>query len=119
MTDYSLDGKNILNNGKIIASFSHNVAEIIQFEKVIVIRLQIPTIEVYNENVISIFKDGTFAWQVPKRNYLYSNSPYTELHKEGTSVKLLNWDGGKFVIEADTGRIILDYNDSLIDKRPW
>jgi hypothetical protein len=52
-----------------------------------------------NENVFGVNKNGKIVWTVPKRKYIYEDSPFTGMIEEGCSVKLLNWDGTELLID--------------------
>lgn len=88
------------------AEFEFNIKDYLIIKDKVIIRLEIPTSTIFNENVFALNKDAKIHWQVPERSYLSDNSPYVGLFKEGENVRLTSWDGVHLTIELETGKII-------------
>lgn len=97
--------KIILKSGKTV-SFDYPVNDFLVFQKVIVVILDVPVQEKFNENVFAISDKGNILWQIEKRQLVYENSPYTGIESSGDNVILYNWDGLKLTVVAETGKII-------------
>lgn len=100
-----VDGKVLLATGNSV-ELAYPVAELIDFNSIAVIRLNVPIEETCNENVIAIDALGNLVWKIPSRKYVYENSPYMKIAKEDENVAAHNWDGQVLIISAKTGLIV-------------
>jgi hypothetical protein len=73
---------------------------------VIIALLEIPTGAKFNENVYGIDLTGNVLWQVPKKRYVYEDSPYTDIVRDGDNVVLFNWDGLQLTVEPKAGGVL-------------
>ena len=88
-------------------SFPYPVAEALAYgERIVVVRLDIPTGEIFNENVYGLTPQGRTLWQVPRRTHVYEDSPYTTLARDGERLLLVNWDGTEITLDPATGRLL-------------
>lgn len=94
-----------LHSGKCI-KFKYNIAEIAEFQDVIIVRLDIPPGEKFNENVYGISKAGEIVWQIPKIEHVYGDSPYTGMTENESKLTLYNWDGLDVTIDPSSGKIL-------------
>ncbi len=79
------------------------IVQVLDFGGVLVLRIEPPQGTRFNENVYGILPNGTIGWQVPKRDYVYDDSPYTGLVRCDDKVKLMNWDGLELLVDPATG----------------
>jgi len=86
--------------------FKYNIAQIIELENVVVVRLDVPSKEKHNENIYCISKKGKMIWQIDRLDHVYDDSPYTGMSIKDGDLTIYNWDGLEVVIEPETGRIM-------------
>ncbi len=79
------------------------VAQVIQFDRTLVVRVETQPGTVFNENVFGVLEDGRIAWQVARRVLVYDDSPYMNLVRCEGKVKLMNWDGTELLADPDAG----------------
>lgn len=99
------DKKIILDTGKTV-TFDYLIADAVAFDDVIVVRLNSPSAEHFNENVFGVGCDGKILWQIEKKEHVYDESPYTYIGQRGNNVILFNFDGLELTIEPVTGKIL-------------
>lgn len=90
----------------ITIPFQHNIAELLVFPEVIIVRLDIPYRVLFNENVYGISHEGNLLWQIPKIDHVYQDSPYTGMKIMNNELILCNWDGLDVTIDPITGNIL-------------
>ena len=95
----------ILNNGKVV-KFSQKVEEILQFQNMLIVRIESPMGVVFNENIYGVDLNGVIIWQIPKVDHVHENSPYTGMKLAGDSIILYSREGVEHTIEPKTGKII-------------
>ncbi len=107
--NFKIDGKRIVistpNSVKYV-QFSFDVKQVETFSDLLVVRLKIPVGTTYNENVFGVSYDGKILWQIEKLKYVYTDSPFTGMGREGDNIKLCNWDGTDLIVNPQTGEII-------------
>ncbi|MDQ5899645.1 MAG: hypothetical protein QG624_564 [Pseudomonadota bacterium] len=86
--------------------FSFDIKQVENFGDMLVVRLKIPVGTTYNENVFGVSYDGKILWQIEKLKYVYNDSPFTGMVREGNNIKLCNWDGTDLIVNSQTGEII-------------
>ena len=112
MTDlfYKIDGKSLAIQGPgdrtARCTFAFSIASVVAFPSVLVVRIEPPEGIRHNENVYGVRADGSIAWQVPPREYVYDDSPFTGMTKCGDAIKLMNWDGLELVLDPISGQEI-------------
>lgn len=99
------NGKLLFVDGKTV-SFDYSIQQELNFPGVIVVLLNIPTGEIFNENVFGVSFDGEVLWQVAPQRYLGDDSPYTGMNYEDGKAGLYNWDSTLYVVEPMTGELI-------------
>ena len=92
--------------GKKMINFPSPIKQIEQFDKVIVVRIHPKADKFLNENIFGVSYDGKILWQIEKLKYVYKDSPFTGMGREGDFVKLCNWDGTDLIVNPETGKII-------------
>ena len=106
MTEINLMNGNIQISGKTL-SFKFDIAEYIELNNIIVVRLKVPTDIIFNENIFGVNTDGKIVWQIVSREFMHKNSPYTNMKKVNNSrVNLSNWDGTQVLINPNNGNIL-------------
>jgi len=103
--NFEINGKSLIVSGKSI-KFPLDIKQVEVFPNSFVVRLEVPTNFVFNENIFGVSKDGMILWQIEKLTYVYSNSPYTGMLREKNFIKLFNWDGKNLIVNPDNGKII-------------
>lgn len=103
---YKISGnKVIFQNGEEI-TFGYPIGETLDFQDVIVIRLELPLGVVFNENVFGLSCDGEILWQISKQKHIGEDSPYTQLSYQNGKAGLYNWDASLYIVEPNTGEVI-------------
>jgi hypothetical protein len=97
--------KIVFDSGKDI-TFAHTIAKTIDCDKAVVVMLDVPQGTIFNENVFGVSPDATILWQVPKEEYVYADSPYTDIKLAKDTVVHYNWDGLRLTVEPATGKIL-------------
>lgn len=106
MTDYRVEGKTVaFNNGKEI-TFIYEIGDTVYCNRVVAVRLIIPTDVVLNENIYGYTTDGDMLWQIEKVGLPYVNSPYTGLWCEAENFMAYNWSGFELTLDPQTGKVI-------------
>jgi hypothetical protein len=106
MTRPTIRGNTIVLDSGRTVSFPYPVAEAVEYPTVILVRLNVPTGSTFNENVFAVNDHGAIVWQVPKRQYVYADSPYTGMQRQGNDAILFNWDGLQLTVDASTGKVL-------------
>ena len=86
--------------------FAWPIAEVIAFAEILVVRIQPKPGAKDNQNVFGVRSDGEIAWQVPHRQFIYDDSPFTGMMRTGTNVYLSNWDGTELIVDPSTGKVL-------------
>lgn len=103
---FSIQGTDLVLDSGHKASFKYPVAEAIDFQDAIVVRLEISVGQQLNENVYGVDYNGQILWQIQRQRHVYSNSPYTYIGRKGDAALLSNWDGLELTIEPATGNVM-------------
>ena len=99
---YELDHRSIrFSNGKRY-QFPGEIAEIIDCEEAIVVRLESNSLGP-SENVFGLDYSGNFLWQIPKASSFQAIHPYVSLSRKGGYVDVLNWDGHILTVNPKSG----------------
>ena len=86
--------------------FPHPIAEVLEFQNIAIVMLAPKLKSAFNENVYGVDYKGNILWQIQQRKYVYEDSPYTGIIREGENVRLFNWDGAELIVDPSTGRIL-------------
>jgi hypothetical protein len=76
---YQIKGKTISFSSGTSVRFKYTIAEAVPFENVVVIRLDVPIRETYEENIFGISNTGEIIWQVPSLPHFTANSSYVAI----------------------------------------
>ncbi len=82
------------------------IKQIIEFDQMVVVRLQPNIAKFINENIFGVSYSGKIKWQIATRKYVFEKSPYTNISKDGQMLKAHNWDGTDLLIDPVTGDIL-------------
>jgi len=91
---------------EVKVKFKWPIAEVLRFDKMLVVRLRITPDACENENVFGVKPNGEIAWQVPKRKYMYEDSPFTGMGVKNDKVRITNWDGTVLILDPETGEVV-------------
>jgi hypothetical protein len=102
---YDIDQHTIyFSNGKK-HKFAMEIAEVMDFEESIVIRLS-GSDTAASESIVSFDYNGKFLWKVPTPRTFIPYKPYVSLTRKGIYVEILNWDGHILILHAREGYIV-------------
>ncbi|HEX8473153.1 MAG TPA: hypothetical protein VF666_03915 [Pyrinomonadaceae bacterium] len=104
--EYVIDETKIVFASGACATFAYPVAEALAFDSALVVRLEVPTGIVFNENVYGLSPSGETLWQVAARAHVNADSPYVNLARDGNRVVLTNWDGLELTLDPSNGHIL-------------
>jgi hypothetical protein len=108
MSRHTIQGNTLVFHTGHSISFPFPVAEAADYTSITLVRLAVPQGAAFNENVFGVDAQGTIVWQVPKKTYLYADSPYTGIQREGDTAILFNWDGLQLTVEAASGKVLAE-----------
>jgi hypothetical protein len=86
--------------------FPYPIVKIETFYDCMVVMIEPPMKTIFNENIYGVSYDGKSLWQIEKLKYVYEDSPFTGMVREGNYMKLCNWDGTDLIVNPMTGKII-------------
>ena len=87
-------------------SFAWPIAQVIEIEEVLVVRVEPRVGATDNQNVFGVGLDGSLLWQVARQLHSYKDSPYTNISTVSEGVLLSNWDGTQLVLAPTDGVIL-------------
>jgi hypothetical protein len=93
-------------SGETEVQFAWPIAEVLDFDDVLVVRVDPEPGSKDNENIFGVDAIGAIIWKVPARKYIYDDSPYTGAMKAGKDIKLFNWDGTELLVNPSTGGVV-------------
>lgn len=110
---YSIvDNKLIFKTGEPLV-FKYLIKQSVLVEDIIILILDIPANEVYNENVFGIKLGGDFLWQIGKVELFQKSKdcPYVNVRKNDMDqIVLFNWCDTAIIINPKTGEVLDKYN---------
>ncbi|SRR5258706_2387480 len=102
---YEIEHQSIrFTNGKK-HSFPVEVAEVLDFEDVIVIRLAASHLTAI-QNIFGLDYQGNLLWKIPLPLSFSPQTPYVSLSRRGSYVDALNWDGHIVTLHPKKGHIL-------------
>lgn len=149
MDNITFKDKFLYKNNQVITEFKSDIKEILIFNKLIIILLDMMNNCYGNKNVFCLNDLGQVIWQVPKYDYIYKDSPFVEIFKvDDSRYKIIleqikrikefdpyfsfefkedisklawlhNWDSTYIIIDVQTGEVLIDPNRSMYGRRPW
>jgi outer membrane protein assembly factor BamB len=102
---YKIDQKTIMFPNGVRALFIGEVAQTIDFEDAIVVRLGYAPVVTVN-NVYGLDMRGKLLWQIPHPRSFAPENPYVSLSRKGGFVEALNWDGHLVTLHPKLGTIL-------------
>ena len=98
--------KNILYlNGKEL-SFKFRVKNVLKFQTVIVVLLEVEPGNVENRNIYGLDFQGNRMWQVADISYKGQDSPFTAIRNVDGLLRASNWNDAVLMIDPVTGEIL-------------
>jgi len=91
-----------------VVAFPWPLAEVIEFGRIYVVRLEPDPGSRFNENVFGVTTDGTVIWTIEQRKHVYVDSPYTSVIRKDNRVKLFNWDGDELLVDPKSGAVVAE-----------
>ena len=82
-----------------VVEFRWPIAEVLAFDKCLVIRTSPDPGICENQNVHAVDFKGNVIWTVKNRKHVYEDSPYTKISIENGMLKLFNWDGLNLTVD--------------------
>lgn len=73
---------------------------------VTVVRLEVPTGVVFNQNVFGLRRDGLIAWQITDKGVVDKDSPYVTISPDGDRLRAYNWSGIELWLDPQTGAVL-------------
>ena len=122
---YEIDQETIrFSNGKKY-KFKAAIAETLEFEDAIVIRLAAGHLAT-TDNIFGLDYSGRLLWQLPHPRTFEGRTPYVSLFRKGGYLEVLNWDGHVMTVHPKTGTVLSeDFYDGgrshrrVASKRVW
>lgn len=103
---YVVNGETIsFGNGREV-TFLYPVAETLEIDGVVVVRLDVPLDVVLNENVYGLDQDGVELWQIPARDFVLERSPYVWLREADGLAYLGNLSDDVLTVGPRTGDVL-------------
>jgi outer membrane protein assembly factor BamB len=116
---YEIDLTSIrFTNGKRFV-FSGEIAEILDFEGSVVVRLDENRTTVI-QNIYGLDYKGNLLWQLPCPVSFCAANPYVRVSRNGGFVDAVNWDGHVLTVHPKAGRILREdfcSNDTFSTRR--
>lgn len=110
---YRIESNKIIFKSGGPITFKYPIKQSIFIDDVIILILDIPVKEVYNQNVFGINSFGNFLWQIGVVELFQKikDCPYTDMRKnEYNQVVLYNWCDTAVIINPKTGDVLDKYN---------
>lgn len=90
-------------------TFKYPILEEVEIGGVIIVCLEVPPNQKFNENVYGVDQEGTLLWQIKPVKHLYENSCYTGIANAEGRARLFNWDGMVYDVDPKTGEVVSSY----------
>ena len=85
--------------------FSDEIAEALDFEDSIVIRLA-GSVMSGTQNILALDYKGNFLWKIPAPRSFNPHNPYVSVFRKGELLEALNWDGHVITVHPKLGTIL-------------
>ena len=106
MVEVSIDGHK-LTIDSAETTFDYEIADFVEFDGLTVVRLDVPTGEVNNRNVVGIDEKGTERWRIPESPHgPTEDNPYMDLNMRDGELWAGNWNGWTYRIDPETGELL-------------
>jgi hypothetical protein len=105
MTMYEINLQTIyFSNGKK-HRFAEEIAETLDFEDSIVIRLAASLMSV-TQNILALDYKGNLLWKIPAPRSFEARNPYVSVFRKGALLEVMNWDGHVLMLHPKLGTIL-------------
>jgi hypothetical protein len=102
----SIQGNGIVLASGAVAAFPFPVADAIEFDDVIVVRVQPPRGTIFNENVFGIQRNGRQIWQIQREYPPTEDVPWGGLENRNGEAWLSNWQSRLVWVNPNTGAVL-------------
>jgi hypothetical protein len=117
---YEIEPQSLVFSGGKRCRFPGDIAEIINFDDAMVVRLVDTPISILH-NVFGVDYRGNILWQIPKPVSFRLEKPYVSVTTVGGRVSAMNWDGHVVTLHAKLGIILHEdyylYDDGSSSRR--
>ena len=102
---YEIDQETIrFSNGKL-HRFKAEIAESLEFEDCIVIRLSAGSLAM-NQNIFGLDYNGNLLWKIPTPRTFDVRNPYVSLFRKEGYLEVMDWDGHLLTLHPKQGSIL-------------
>jgi hypothetical protein len=103
---YTVHGKQLIIDDSEIP-FDFPIAQVIEVEGMLIVRLEIPVTVIYNENVFGVgVAEKKVKWQIEKKKYSNEQCSFTYIRIFKNELELINWCSVYFIVDPLTGNIL-------------
>ena len=85
------------------SALEYPIGEALEFGSTVVVRLEVPVGEVFNENVFGLSWDGRIKWQVAGVGQPDRDNPIVSIQARSNRVRLLSWSGIAVELDPESG----------------
>src|SRR5258708_7056054 len=103
---YTIEDRSIMFSGGASHTFDDIIAEVIEFEDVIVVRLENQGWKRCNENIYGLDLKAQVLWQIEERVHSFAESHYVNIYRKIDMVDAYNWDGTILTLYPKTGEVM-------------
>lgn len=98
--------------------FSEEIAETLDFEESIVIRLASSLMSAA-QNILAFDYKGNLLWKIPSPRSFEARNPYVSVFRKGSLLEVLNWDGHVLTVHPKLGTILSEdfYSGEVSHRR--
>src|ERR1700690_3378298 len=105
MTMYEINLQTIhFSNGQK-HRFSEEIAEALDFEDSIVIRLAASLMSTA-QNILALDYKGNLLWRIPSPRSFEARNAYVSVFRKGSLLEVMNWDGHILTVHPKLGTIL-------------
>lgn len=90
----------------------HYADEALEYQNLIIIKIEPPSGIIYNRNVFGVSKDGKISWQIEESPHsTLSDKPYINIFVQGDDLIAANWNGVSYCVNPSNGKITVSSFD--------
>jgi hypothetical protein len=105
---YTVKGNQLIIEDAVIP-FDFPIAQVIEVEGILIVRLEPPVTVIYNENVFGVsIAEKRVKWQIEKKKYSNEQCSFTYIQILENELQLINWCSVYFIVGPLTGEILRD-----------
>lgn len=105
-TNVTIKGKHLFFNGKMIREFPYAIEKYTSWKDKVLVMLNIPEGEIYNENIFCFTANGKFIWQIEKKEEFDKDCPFTGMSFNGEQFTPYKQCGVLTTVDMETGAIM-------------